>query len=227
MGTYKSIKKQVLKKVKPKVVKQFLVFVEEECPYLIGIKRGVKLSRRSWQHNIRVVRSLGGTWGKQLVELGTLSEWQETAKYVLRPKKLNEVLLWIDTTDIPLVADIASFEMPREDAFTFGGGTLPSGMLPTILFYAARNSFKGVKIFASIPIPLTGKRKYPGQGEAKLTKKEEVYNRQVARLRARVEQSFAMMGNIFASVRKPWAGTVSELDDTIFWVVGLWNAWYK
>jgi hypothetical protein len=67
------------------------------------IKKWMPTSHNSLQHNTKLIRGLLAEWGKKRILLGTLQDWEEAAQYQQFPKDINNIHLWLDTTDLRLV----------------------------------------------------------------------------------------------------------------------------
>ena len=59
-------------------------------------------SDRALIHNASIFRYCLKNWAKTKIKLGDLGQWRQAARHVARPKPLDDVCLWTDSTDIPL-----------------------------------------------------------------------------------------------------------------------------
>jgi len=62
---------------------------------------GYSIANETWTHNVRRVRFLLREWAlERHLELGTPEDWDASAQFIRVPKKLQDMNLWADSTDV-------------------------------------------------------------------------------------------------------------------------------
>lgn len=85
------------------------------------VRRWLPLVSRTLQHNNKVLRELFAEWGETQIVLGTLSEWQEAAEDAGFPEVMNDVSLWMDSTDFALIGKVSTSRKSRDWSFKMNG----------------------------------------------------------------------------------------------------------
>lgn len=65
-------------------------------------KTWLGISHKSIAKNTRVIRKFLGLWGKEKIQLGTVSIWNSKVRNSVFKSPLENVNLWIDSSDLPL-----------------------------------------------------------------------------------------------------------------------------
>lgn len=63
---------------------------------------GFKMNHKSFQRNTKVLRAIVAQWAEGTIILGNLQEWQRAAHHVKLSKCVEDICLWMDSTDFPL-----------------------------------------------------------------------------------------------------------------------------
>ena len=101
-----------------------------------------------------------------------------------------------------------------------------AGIVGDTHFEWGRDNIHFAKFVVPYPQPSTGKRKRDGEGIAKLSKEKEEHNKAVRALRARVEDTFGTMEDMFLALKFPWAEEDSQMDCLVVTAAAIYNRLY-
>lgn len=85
------------------------------------VKGWLKIVKRTLQHNTQLLRGLFAEWAEPQISLGTLSDWKEAAEYQEFPKVMNDISLWMDSTDFALMGKASTSRLSRNWSYKVNG----------------------------------------------------------------------------------------------------------